>query len=374
MRIIIPRLDYKYSFSDSILSLRGLLRKSYNFENLYTIFGHSNIFFMNHARTGLRMALNSLGLKENAKIGVVVYNCYTVFNSIRFAGFNCVFIDVTDKFQLDLKDLKSKKNVLDAIIVTHLFGIPSEIDKIKEILPNTPIIEDCAHSFMSTFKGELTGKFGDISIFSIGKGKFPSVGDGGYIVVNNNNIISNVKKQYKSLSNQTIYAEITNIFKSLLLSILHNSFIYGYFTLPFLKKIDNESDFSGKFIHHERKILKTNLSLFLTKLVNLDSKLKVRRNNGIENINMLEKDLNKILMPEIKCKGWNFFMVPLVLENDSINLIQLCYLKGYEIGKHFTDSIKWAVDFGYTNECPNAEIIANKIITISTYRKINHSN
>ena len=37
-------------------------------------------------------------------------------------------------------------NNIDALIVNHTFGIPDDIDEIKKICHNKPIIEDCAHS------------------------------------------------------------------------------------------------------------------------------------------------------------------------------------------------------------------------------------
>ena len=116
-----------------------------------TLFNNGRIFYVNHGRTGIRLALSALELPEGSRVGVQVFNCHTVFNAIKTAGYNPVFIDITDQFQIDIDDLKKKSNKIDALIITHLFGIPADIDKVYDILSDIPVIEDCAHSFLSKY-------------------------------------------------------------------------------------------------------------------------------------------------------------------------------------------------------------------------------
>ena len=86
----------------------------------------SNEFLVNHARTGLLIALQALGLKRNDRVGVMAYNCHTVADAVVQAGCKPVFIDVTDALQLDKQDLHKKSKDIDALIVTHLFGIEND--------------------------------------------------------------------------------------------------------------------------------------------------------------------------------------------------------------------------------------------------------
>ena len=165
---LVPRLNYGYSLNDSFISLIGIFKKPPQHTYLINLFHNDNIFFVNHARTALRLILNSIGLNIGARIGVQAYNCYTVFNSIKAAGMKPVFLDVNDHFTIDVKDLEKKSGNLDCLIITHTFGVPADIQKIREIFYNKPIIEDCAHSFLSSYKGQLTGTYGDAAIFSFG--------------------------------------------------------------------------------------------------------------------------------------------------------------------------------------------------------------
>ena len=260
MKGLLPRLNIHYSFFDAMIALKSL------FVHLDSV--DVNLFYVNHARTGLRIALTSLNLPKGSKVGVLVYNCYTVMNAVKLAGCELVFIDMNDSFSMDLDDLKMKKGDLSAIIVTHLFGVPNEMDKIKFICPDIPIIEDCAHAFMSKLADQLLGSFGDLAVFSMGQGKFPSIADGGYLVVNNNKYLTEVQTVYQQLPKPHWISELFSVFKNLLLSFLHKSIVYKYFTKPFLKNKNHNKKTDRKFSDREGLILKTTLGLFLYKSLN----------------------------------------------------------------------------------------------------------
>jgi len=74
-----------------------------------------------------------------------------------------------------------------AIIVTHLFGNPCDMDPIMALARDRgiPVIEDTAQAFMSTYKGKLCGTIGDIGCFSFQQSKQMTTGEGGIVVSNN---------------------------------------------------------------------------------------------------------------------------------------------------------------------------------------------
>ena len=71
-----------------------------------------------------------------------------------------------------------------AIIVTHLFGNPCEMDAIMELANrhNIPVIEDCAQSFLSTYGDRYVGTIGAAGCFSLQQGKHITTGEGGIVV------------------------------------------------------------------------------------------------------------------------------------------------------------------------------------------------
>jgi perosamine synthetase len=75
-----------------------------------------------------------------------------------------------------------------AIIVVHLAGNPCDMDPIMELArkKNLKVIEDCAQSYLTKYKGRLTGTIGDYGCFSTNDFKHISTGDGGIVAINSN--------------------------------------------------------------------------------------------------------------------------------------------------------------------------------------------
>jgi dTDP-4-amino-4,6-dideoxygalactose transaminase len=73
-----------------------------------------------------------------------------------------------------------------AIVVTHLFGNPCEMDAILALAAarHIPVIEDCAQAFLATDRGRLGGTLGSIGCFSLQQGKHITTGEGGIVTTN----------------------------------------------------------------------------------------------------------------------------------------------------------------------------------------------
>lgn len=73
-----------------------------------------------------------------------------------------------------------------AIIVTHLFGYPADMQAICALAKERgiPVIEDCAQAYGSTINGQHVGTFGDIGCFSLQQGKHITTGEGGMVTTN----------------------------------------------------------------------------------------------------------------------------------------------------------------------------------------------
>jgi len=74
-----------------------------------------------------------------------------------------------------------------AIMVTHLFGNPCDMDPIMDLakLKGIPVIEDACQAYFSEYKGKLVGTIGDIGCFSLQQGKHMTTGEGGIVVAMN---------------------------------------------------------------------------------------------------------------------------------------------------------------------------------------------
>lgn len=74
-----------------------------------------------------------------------------------------------------------------AVMVTHLFGNPCEMDAILELCRGRgiPVIEDCAQAYGAMYRGRPVGTLGDIGCFSLQQGKHITAGEGGLVVTHN---------------------------------------------------------------------------------------------------------------------------------------------------------------------------------------------
>jgi dTDP-4-amino-4,6-dideoxygalactose transaminase len=74
-----------------------------------------------------------------------------------------------------------------AIMVTHLFGNPCQMDEIMELARSReiPVIEDCAQAFLAQAGRHMVGTIGDIGCFSLQQGKHITTGEGGLVVSSN---------------------------------------------------------------------------------------------------------------------------------------------------------------------------------------------
>ncbi|MBP6963624.1 MAG: DegT/DnrJ/EryC1/StrS family aminotransferase [Armatimonadetes bacterium] len=84
-----------------------------------------------------------------------------------------------------------------AIIVTHAWGLPAEMDRIVEIghRRGLLVIEDCAESLLADYKVRYTGAWGDIGCFSFQASKQLSLGDGGMATANSEALQTKIASQ-----------------------------------------------------------------------------------------------------------------------------------------------------------------------------------
>jgi dTDP-4-amino-4,6-dideoxygalactose transaminase len=322
-------------------------------------------YLLNHNRSGLLLALKALHLSQGSKVGVMAYNCHTVMNAVPDAGGTICFLDVTHDLRLDLDDLKRKKENLAAIIVSHLFGLPNDIEAIREICPQVPIIEDCAHAFGM----EQCGVHGDFAVYSVGPGKFPSIGDGGILRVNNKQYVPAIEQLYSTLPDYSSGHEIRLFAELFVLHLLHKPIIYSYFTMPFLKR-DTKKTPAAREVIHPRKMARGIASVYNAALSKTENQ-KLQQQETAKALNSFFSKTKGIHIINKYPSDSNCFMYPLYCDNPSLLKKELLD-KGIETETHFKHCIEWAKSFGYNEgDCPNAEYLTKHLLMIPTYKPLN---
>lgn len=136
----------------------------------------------------IHLALRLIGIQP----GDVVFSSDLTFsatcNPICYEKGTPVFIDAEeDTWNMDPKALEKafkKYPGAKTVICAHLYGTPAKIDEIRAICDayHVPLIEDAAESLSSTFRGKMTGTFGDYGIFSFNGNKIITTSGGGMLV------------------------------------------------------------------------------------------------------------------------------------------------------------------------------------------------
>ena len=148
--------------------------------------------------SAIHLAIKLLGIKPGDIVFCSSLTFAATCNPIIYEGAEPVFIDAEYK-SLNMCPVAlrnafeaySKKGKLPkAVIVVHLYGQSSDMDKIMDICNeyNVPVIEDAAESLGATYKGKQTGTIGKYGIYSF-NGKEILLSDSQFI--DQNNFINN---------------------------------------------------------------------------------------------------------------------------------------------------------------------------------------
>jgi len=99
-----------------------------------------------------------------------------------------VFVDIDPATQnIDPKAIEEHLSPRTrAIMVTHIYGSPVDMDPIMEIARRHDlfVIEDCAQAHMTRYHGRLVGTIGNMGCFSFQQSKHITTGDGGMVIAN----------------------------------------------------------------------------------------------------------------------------------------------------------------------------------------------
>lgn len=159
------------------------------------------------ATTALHLALVALDVKEGDEVIVPAFTWISTANVVLYCGAKVVFVDVDrNTFNIDVNDLKQKiTSKTKAIIPVHLFGLCADMDAVKKVAGNIPLVEDGACAAGAGYKGQPAGSLGTLGCFSFHPRKSVTTGEGGMITTNDDRlaeIISTLRNHGASISEE----------------------------------------------------------------------------------------------------------------------------------------------------------------------------
>lgn len=181
-----PKEEY-LSYIDGIWSRNWLTNSGpleLEFEDkLRNYLNISNVSFVSNGTIALQMAIKALSLQ--GEIITTPFSFIATTSSIVWEGCTPVFADI-DKETFNISPDSIERNITSktsAILATHVYGNPCDIDAIEKIAKkhNIKVIYDGAHAFGVKYKGKSIFEYGDISITSFHATKLFHTIEGGAI-------------------------------------------------------------------------------------------------------------------------------------------------------------------------------------------------
>jgi dTDP-4-amino-4,6-dideoxygalactose transaminase len=159
-------------------------------QKLKKYLGINNILVLNNGTIALQIAIKALDLK--GEIITTPFSYVATTSSIVWEQCTPVFVDILpETFNIDPKLIEAAiTDKTTAILATHVFGNPCDIDAIKAIADkhNLKVIYDAAHTFGVKYKGQSVFNYGDISTTSFHATKLFHTTEGGAVFTNNDSI------------------------------------------------------------------------------------------------------------------------------------------------------------------------------------------
>ena len=165
----------------------GLSYKVAEFEDrLKNYLGARNVVAVNTGTSALHLALDVLGIGQGDEVIVPSLTFVASFQAISATGAKPIACDVyPNTLLMDMRDVVARITPkTKAIMPVHYVGNVCNMDTLMLIQKELGIciVEDAAHSFGGTYKGQKVGSFGDITCFSFDSIKNITCGEGGAIV------------------------------------------------------------------------------------------------------------------------------------------------------------------------------------------------
>jgi perosamine synthetase len=244
VRRAIPPAASPISFTELLHGFLGTVKKGTeaNLEKeMKKYFGADHVFLASSGKSALFLILSGLKrLTGKKNVIIPAYTCFSVPSAIRLSGLDIVLCDI-EPGTLDF-DFSRLKSLIDndtlCVIPTHLFGIPADISKVRDLCDKRKIfvVEDAAQAMGAVYEGRKLGTLGDVGFFSLGRGKNITCGSGGIIVTSSEEIAASIRTQYLELETVPTMEYLKIILEIIFLMIfIRPNMFWLPKQLPFLK-------------------------------------------------------------------------------------------------------------------------------------------
>lgn len=346
----------------------------------------TDAFFFYRGRVALFSIIKALGIGCEDEVVAQAFTCLAIPEGIMATGARPIFADIEPNgFNMDAGDLERKITPQTrAVIVQHTYGIPADMERIKYVADkaNIPIIEDCCHTFVSTYKGKMVGSFGVGSFYSFEWGKPVVAGIGGSAIINDSNLNEKIQSKYKDYRFPSTIKLLRIQLQYFGFKILYRPSLYWsvrdmFHILGSIGAVESsynpmqENQVAEDFCLKMPKPLQRRMA---RKLCNLDE--WSRHSRWVSNEYQSRIESNVVVHPEISSDCDTVFARYPLLANDKDMLLEQARKAKVELSDWYSTPIhpltgKELKLVRYeAGSCPNAEKRCKQVVTLPTHMAV----
>lgn len=331
-----PQEEYqnilKKAWSSNWITNRGVLVNELE-DQLKTHLGISQIIATTNGTLPLQIAIKALNLK--GEIITTPFSYVATTSSIVWEGCTPVFVDIHPDY-LTIDESKIEASITSktsAILATHVFGNPCDVEAINQIAKkhNLKVIYDAAHCFGVTYKGQSIFNYGDVSTCSFHATKIFHTGEGGALICNDHELY------------QKLYYH-------------HN---FGH---------NGPEQFFGVGINAKMSELQAAMGLAVLPYVNILDQSRKAIFNTYENA-FRHTDIQRIKLRE--ATQWNYSYYPVIFKSEALLLEVQQELNAAKIypRRYFYPSLN-TLPYIQKTDCYLSESIADRILCLPLYHDL----
>lgn len=319
-----------------------------------------------YGRSALWTFFKSVGI-ENAEVIMPAYTCSVVAHAVTLSGNRPRFIDIRlDDFNMDLELIPPAINEhTRAIIATHTFGYPQDIDRLESIVRKAEnryghkiwLIQDCAHAFGARWQGRLIGTSGDVALYALNISKMMTSIFGGILAFQDQALAEKIRHwRDRHCSEPGLLKSFKRRLYLLAVYIAFNEHVYGLTwwiqtRTPFLKRLTDAYHLDEK-IHfppdYLDKMLDVEAAVGLAQLKKYPEIIARRRSNAAYYDQNLERRDGWRLPPLVEGATYSHYVI---LVPDRAAVVQEWVGKGVQLGELIQYSIPALSAYEKYNSC-----------------------
>lgn len=207
-------------------------------EFFQTRYGFKKVLMTTSCTDALEMSAILLRIQPGDEVIIPSYTFVSTANAFALRGAKIVFADSSkDHPNVSIDSIKECiSDRTKAIVVVHYGGVACEMDQLLELCSEHEIslVEDAAQAIEASYKGRPLGSFGDCATFSFHETKNVVSGEGGLLVINNEELLKRAEIIWEKGTNRTAFfrGEVdkyswVDLGSSFLPSELISAYLYG---------------------------------------------------------------------------------------------------------------------------------------------------